>query len=206
VSATVRGTARSITAMTKTADLPRCHWATSDELLRDYHDTEWGVPLHDDNALFEFLCLEGAQAGLSWRTVLAKRDNYRKAFHDFDIARVAAMKDRQLEKLLLDPGIIRNRLKVTSTRDNAVAALDVISEFGSLDVYLWSFVDGKPQVNRWRDKGDVPASTELSDRMSKALKKRGFRFVGTTICYSLMQATGMINDHLVTCFRHRALR
>ena len=192
--------------MTKTADLPRCHWATGDELLRDYHDTEWGVPLHDDNALFEFLCLEGAQAGLSWRTVLAKRDNYRKAFHDFDIARVAAMKDRQLEKLLLDPGIIRNRLKVTSTRDNAVAALDVIREFGSLDVYLWSFVDGKPQVNRWRDKDDVPASTELSDRMSKALKKRGFRFVGTTICYSLMQAIGMINDHLVTCFRHRALR
>jgi DNA-3-methyladenine glycosylase I len=191
--------------MTKTADLKRCHWATSDELLRDYHDTEWGVPLHDDNALFEFLCLEGAQAGLSWRTVLAKRDNYRKAFHDFDIARVAAMKDRQLEKLLLDPGIIRNRLKVTSTRDNAIAALDVIREFGSLDVYLWSFVDGRPLVNRWRDKDAVPASTELSDRMSKALKKRGFRFVGTTICYSLMQATGMINDHLVTCFRHRAL-
>ena len=191
--------------MTKTADLKRCHWATSDELLRDYHDTEWGVPLHDDNALFEFLCLEGAQAGLSWRTVLAKRDNYRKAFHDFDIARVAAMKDRQLEKLLLDPGIIRNRLKVTSTRDNAIAALDVIREFGSLDVYLWSFVDGKPLVNRWRDKDEVPASTELSDRMSKTLKKRGFRFVGTTICYSLMQATGMINDHLVTCFRHRAL-
>jgi DNA-3-methyladenine glycosylase I len=191
--------------MTKTADLKRCHWATSDELLRDYHDTEWGVPLHDDNALFEFLCLEGAQAGLSWRTVLAKRDNYRKAFHDFDIARVAAMKDHQLEKLLLNPGIIRNRLKVNSTRDNAIAALDVIREFGSLDVYLWSFVDGRPLVNRWRDKDSVPASTELSDRMSKALKKRGFRFVGTTICYSLMQATGMINDHLVTCFRHRAL-
>ncbi len=191
--------------MTKTAELKRCHWATSDELLRNYHDTEWGVPLHDDNALFEFLCLEGAQAGLSWRTVLAKRDNYRKAFHDFDIARVAAMKDRQLEKLLLDPGIIRNRLKVTSTRDNAIAALEVIHEFGSLDVYLWSFVGGKPLVNRWRE-GEVPASTELSDRMSKALKKRGFRFVGTTICYSLMQATGMINDHLVTCFRHRAPR
>jgi DNA-3-methyladenine glycosylase I len=192
--------------MTKTADLQRCHWATGDELLRDYHDTEWGVPLHDDNALFEFLCLEGAQAGLSWRTVLAKRDNYRKAFHSFEIARVAAMKDRELEKLLLDPGIIRNRLKVTSTRDNAIAALDVIREFGSLDVYLWSFVDGKTLVNRWRGKGDVPASTELSDRMSKALKKRGFRFVGTTICYSLMQATGMINDHLVTCFRHRTQR
>lgn len=192
--------------MTKIADLPRCSWATSDELLREYHDTEWGVPLHEDNALFEFLCLEGAQAGLSWRTVLAKRDNYRKAFHHFDIARVAAMKDRELEKLLLDPGIIRNRLKVSSTRDNAIAALEVIREFGSLDVYLWSFVDGKPLVNRWRDKGEVPASTERSDRMSKALKKRGFRFVGTTICYALMQATGMIDDHLVTCFRHGGRR
>jgi len=192
--------------MTKIADLPRCSWATSDELLREYHDTEWGVPLHEDNALFEFLCLEGAQAGLSWRTVLAKRDNYRKAFHHFDIARVAAMTDRELEKLLLDPGIIRNRLKVSSTRDNAIAALEVIREFGSLDVYLWSFVDGKPLVNRWRDKGEVPASTERSDRMSKALKKRGFRFVGTTICYALMQATGMIDDHLVTCFRHGGRR
>jgi DNA-3-methyladenine glycosylase I len=191
--------------MTKTSTPSRCHWATaSDALMCDYHDTEWGVPLHDDRALFEFLCLEGAQAGLSWRTVLAKRENYRKAFHNFEIARVAAMKDRELEKLLLDPGIIRNRLKVTAARDNAVIALDVIKEFGSLDVYLWAFVDGKPLVNRWRDRGDVPASTPLSDRMSKELKKRGFRFVGTTICYSLMQATGMINDHLVGCFRHKA--
>jgi len=171
-------------------------------LMCDYHDTEWGTPLHDDRSLFEFLCLEGAQAGLSWRTVLAKRENYREAFHNFEIARVAAMKDRELEKLLLDPGIIRNRLKVTATRDNAIVALDVIKEFGSLDVYLWSFVDGKPLVNRWRDKSEVPASTPLSDRMSKTLKKRGFRFVGTTICYSLLQATGMVNDHLVSCFRH----
>ena len=186
------------------AELSRCHWASTDALLRDYHDTEWGVPLHDDRALFEFLCLEGAQAGLSWRTVLAKRDNYRKAFHDFEIARVAAMTDRALEKRLLDPGIVRNRLKVGATRDNAVAALKVIEEFGSLDVYLWSFVDGRPKVNRWRGPGDVPASTELSDRMSKALKKRGFRFVGSTICYSLLQATGMVNDHLVGCFRHAA--
>ena len=194
-------------AMTKPSDLPRCHWATSsDALMCDYHDTEWGTPLHDDRALFEFLCLEGAQAGLSWRTVLAKRENYRKAFHNFEIARVAAMKDRELEKLLLDPGIIRNRLKVTATRDNARVALEVIEEFGSLDAYLWSFVDGKPLVNRWRDKSEVPASTELSDRMSKALKKRGFRFVGTTICYSLLQATGMINDHLLGCFRHRGCK
>jgi DNA-3-methyladenine glycosylase I len=193
--------------MTKTAEPSRCHWAANgDPLMRDYHDTEWGTPLHDDRALFEFLCLEGAQAGLSWRTVLAKRDNYRKAFHHFEIARVAAMTDRELEKLLLDPGIIRNRLKVASTRDNAIAVLRVIEEFGSLDGYLWSFVDGKPLRNRWRSQADVPASTELSDRMSKALKKRGFRFVGTTICYSLLQATGMVNDHLVGCFRYGGQR
>ena len=189
--------------MTSNSTPTRCHWAHGDDLLRDYHDAEWGVPLHDDNALFEFLCLEGAQAGLSWRTVLGKREHYRKVFHDFDIARVAAMTDRQLEKLLLDPGIIRNRLKVYSTRDNAITALVVIAEFGSLDGYLWSFVDGKAVVNRWKTPANVPASTELSDRMSKAMKKRGFRFVGSTICYSLLQATGMINDHLQDCFRHR---
>ncbi len=184
--------------------MQRCHWANADDaLMCAYHDIEWGVPLHDDRALFEFLCLEGAQAGLSWRTVLAKRDNYRRAFHGFDIARVAAMKQRELEKLLADPGIIRNRLKVSAARDNALAALAVIAEFGSLDGYLWSFVDGKPLVNRWRDRSEVPASTPLSDRMSKELKKRGFRFVGSTICYSLMQATGMVNDHLIGCFRHR---
>lgn len=188
--------------MTKAAERQRCPWGATDPLLRDYHDTEWGVPLHDDRQLFEFLCLEGAQAGLSWRTVLAKRERYREVFHDFDIARVAAMKDRELEKLLLDPGIIRNRLKVFATRDNAITALGVIDEFGSLDHYLWSFVDGKPLVNRWADSGSVPASTPLSDGMSKAMKKRGFRFVGSTILYSLMQATGMVNDHVVTCFRH----
>ncbi|BFI94591.1 MAG: DNA-3-methyladenine glycosylase I [Rhodanobacter sp.] len=184
--------------------MQRCHWASADDaLMCAYHDTEWGVPLHDDRQLFEFLCLEGAQAGLSWRTVLAKRDNYRKAFHGFDIDRVAAMKDRELEKRLLDPGIIRNRLKVASVRDNAVAARKLIDECGSLDAWLWSFVDGKPLRNRWKDRSELPASTPLSDRMSKELKKRGFRFVGTTICYSLMQATGMVNDHLVGCFRHR---
>jgi DNA-3-methyladenine glycosylase I len=169
-----------------------------------YHDTEWGVPLHEDRGLFEFLCLEGAQAGLSWRTVLTKRAHYRKLFLEFDIDRVAAMSDRELEKVLLDPGIIRNRLKVYSARDNARAAQDVISEFGSLDGYLWSFVEGRTVVNRWRGPAEVPASTALSDRMSKTLKKRGFRFVGSTICYALMQATGMIDDHLVGCFRHRA--
>ena len=189
--------------MSKSTAPIRCHWASdNDVLMCGYHDTEWGVPLHDDRGLFEFLCLEGAQAGLSWRTVLAKREHYRKVFHDFEIARVAAMTDRELEKCLLDPGIIRNRLKVISTRDNAITALGVIKEFGSLDGYLWSFVKNNLVVNRWRDQADVPASTELSDAMSKALKKRGFRFVGSTICYSLMQATGMINDHLTGCFRH----
>ncbi|XRD91002.1 DNA-3-methyladenine glycosylase I [Dyella nitratireducens] len=172
--------------------------------MQAYHDTEWGVPLHDDRMLFEFLCLEGAQAGLSWRTVLHKRDHYRRAFHDFDLARAAALKDRDLEKLLLDPGLIRNRLKITSVRDNAKAALDVIDEYGSLDAYLWSFVDGKPVRNTWRTRQDVPASTPVSDHMSKSLKKRGFRFVGSTICYAFMQATGMVNDHLVECFRHKA--
>jgi DNA-3-methyladenine glycosylase I len=182
----------------------RCPWASDGELMQAYHDTEWGVPLHDDRLLFEFLCLEGAQAGLSWRTVLHKREHYRRAFHGFDIARVAAMKDRELEKLLLDPGLIRNRLKLASARDNAKAALEVIGEHGSLDAYLWSFVDGKPIRNAWRVRGDVPASTPVSNRMSKTLKKRGFRFVGTTICYAFMQATGMVNDHLVECFRHKA--
>ncbi len=167
-----------------------------------YHDREWGVPHHDDQALFELLTLEGAQAGLSWRTVLARRDEYRRAYHGFEIGRVARMKDPELEKLLAGSGIIRNRLKVYSVRENAQVALDVIGEHGSLDAYLWSFVDGKPIVNRWREQGEVPATTPLSDRMSKALAKRGFRFVGSTICYAFMQATGMVNDHLVSCFRH----
>lgn len=184
--------------------MSRCTWADTDHApMRDYHDREWGVPLHDDRALFEFLCLEGAQAGLSWRTVLDKRARYREVFHDFEIARVAAMKDRALEKLLTDPGIIRNRLKVTAVRDNAIAALKAAAEFGSLDRYLWSFVDGKPIRNRWKTQDQVPATSEVSDRMSRDMKKRGFRFVGSTICYAHMQATGMVNDHLASCFRHR---
>jgi DNA-3-methyladenine glycosylase I len=181
--------------------MQRCTWAT-DDLLCAYHDAEWGTPLHDDRMLFEFLCLEGAQAGLSWRTVLAKRERYREVFHGFDIARVARMSDRELEKALLDPGIIRNRLKVTSTRDNARAALAAIEAHGSLDAYLWAFVDGKPVRNLWKTAAEVPATTPVSDRMSKTLKKDGFRFVGSTICYALMQATGMVDDHLVGCFRH----
>jgi DNA-3-methyladenine glycosylase I len=167
-----------------------------------YHDREWGVPHHDDSALFELLTLEGAQAGLSWRTILARRDEYRRAYHGFDIARVAGMRDAELEKLLAASGIIRNRLKVFSVRDNARVALAAIAEHSSLDAYLWSFVDGEPAVNRWCEAGEVPATTEVSDRMSKALMKRGFRFVGSTICYAFMQATGMVNDHLVSCFRY----
>ena len=182
----------------------RCTWATGSERMRDYHDQEWGVPLHDDRALFEFLCLEGAQAGLSWRTVLDKREHYRRAFADFDIATCARLTDARIEKLLGDPGLIRNRLKIGSVRGNARAALVAIDAFGSLDAFLWSFVDGKPIRNAWVDADDVPATTPLSDRMSKELHRRGFRFVGSTICYAFMQATGMVNDHLLGCFRHRA--
>jgi DNA-3-methyladenine glycosylase I len=172
--------------------------------MRAYHDTEWGVPLHDDRALFEFLCLEGAQAGLSWRTVLDKRENYRRAFGDFDIARCARLTDKRIETLLGDAGLIRNRMKIASVRDNARAALAVVDEHGSLDAYLWSFVDGEPIRNAWKKSGEVPATTPVSDRMSKALSKRGFRFIGSTICYAFMQATGMVDDHLVGCFRHGA--
>ncbi|RYD16200.1 MAG: DNA-3-methyladenine glycosylase I [Lysobacteraceae bacterium] len=185
--------------------LIRCSWAGpgSSDSMREYHDREWGVPLHGDDALFEFLCLEGAQAGLSWRTVLDKRARYREVFHGFDIARCARLTDRRLERLLDDPGLIRNRLKLASVRGNARAALAVIEEAGSLDAYLWSFVDGAPVRNRWRTAAEVPATTPTSDRMSKDLRRRGFRFVGSTICYAFMQATGMVDDHLVGCYRQR---
>jgi DNA-3-methyladenine glycosylase I len=185
--------------------MQRCSWAGEPGTpMCDYHDREWGVPLHDDRALFEFLCLEGAQAGLSWRTVLNKRERYREVFHGFEIARVAAMSDAELAALMDEPGIIRNRLKIGSVRDNAHAALAVIAEHGSLDTYLWSFVDGKPVRNAWRSPAEVPATTPVSDRMSKTLKKRGFRFVGSTICYAFMQATGMVDDHLTSCLRYGA--
>lgn len=183
----------------------RCSWSVGDEAMRSYHDTEWGVPLHDDRALFEFICLEGAQAGLSWRTVLTKREAYRRAFANFDIATCAKLTDQRIEKLLTDPGLIRNRLKITSVRGNACAALLAVDEFGSLDALLWSFVDGRTIQNDWRDRSQVPATTSVSDRMSKELRRRGFRFVGSTICYAFMQATGMVNDHVVDCFRHQAL-
>ena len=183
-------------------NVTRCRWATTD-LSIPYHDTEWGVPLHDDQRLFEFLILEGAQAGLSWETILKKRDAYRAAFDDFDPARVARYTTRKVEKLLADPGIVRNRLKVESAVSNAKAFLDVQKEHGSFDAYVWRFVDGKPRVNTWNALGQVPAFTSQSDAMSKDLKKRGFRFVGSTICYAFMQATGMVNDHATNCFRYR---
>lgn len=179
----------------------RCSWAEGSDLERAYHDTEWGVPLHGDAALFEMLTLEGAQAGLSWRQVLIRRENYRRAFHGFDIARVAAMTDAELTARLADPGLIRNRAKIRSVRDNAATALGVIAREGSLDRFLWSFVGGAPLVNRPAAPGDVPATSGQSDAMSRELRKRGFRFVGSTICYAFMQATGMVDDHLATCFR-----
>ena len=170
-----------------------------------YHDEEWGVPVHDDRRLFEFLILEGAQAGLSWQTVLNKRENYRAAFDDFDAEKIARYGDRKTSRLLADPGIIRNRLKIAATIQNAKVFLKVREEFGSFGAYLWRFVDGRPIINHRRSMKEVPARTAVSDAMSKDLLKRGFKFVGSTICYANMQAVGMVNDHLVTCFRHGEL-
>jgi DNA-3-methyladenine glycosylase I len=184
--------------------MKRCGWATND-LNIAYHDTEWGVPLHDDRGLFEFLVLEGAQAGLSWDTILRKREAYRKAFENFDPAKVARYTDTKCAKLLENEGIIRNRLKIASAVSNAKAFLKVQDEFGSFDSYIWRFVNGKPIRNAWTGIGQVPAKTEVSDIISKDLKKRGFNFVGSTIMYAHMQATGMVNDHLVTCFRYKEL-
>ena len=190
-------------AAARGARLVRCHWATS-PLGIAYHDAEWGVPVHDDRVLFEFLTLEGAQAGLSWETILRKRDAYRDAFAGFDPAAVARFSRARIEKLLANPGIVRNRLKVQSTVTNASAFLKVQHEFGSFDAYVWRFVDGAPVVNRRGASRDLPARTERSDALSRDLKQRGFRFVGTTICYAFMQAVGFVNDHLVTCFRYEA--
>ena len=182
-------------------NLRRCHWAGS-ELSIAYHDCEWGVPTHDDRILFEFLILEGAQAGLSWTTILKKRDNYRKAFDGFRPEKIARYGARDVKRLLGDAGIVRNRLKIAAAIGNARMFLAVRKEFGTFDKYLWSFVAGKPIQNRWRRMADVPARTAQSDAMSRDLQRRGFKFVGSTICYALMQATGMVNDHLVTCPRH----
>ncbi len=194
-----------MTTASKTPNTAPCPWCLSTAAYRAYHDEEWGVPQHDDRVLFEFLILEGAQAGLSWRTVLEKRAGYRKAFADFDAAKVARYTDAKLEKLMLDAGIVRNRLKIWSARSNAQALLKVQKEFGSFDAYLWAFVDGKPRVSHARTMKDVPARTELSDRISKDLLKRGFKFVGTTIVYAYLQAMGLVNDHLVSCPRYAAL-
>lgn len=180
----------------------RCEWARG-ELDVIYHDEEWGVPVHDDRTLFEFLILEGAQAGLSWSTILKKREGYRALFDNFDAKKVARYDTRKVAKLLDDARIVRNRLKVESTVDNAKAFLAVQKDFGSFDAYIWQFTGGKPIVNRWKSLKEIPARTTESDAMSKDLKKRGFRFVGSTICYAFMQATGMVNDHTVDCFRYR---
>lgn len=180
-----------------------CDWPGDDPLMIEYHDTEWGVPVHDDRKLFEFLVLDAAQAGLSWRTVLKKRENYRKAFRQFDPEKVARFKTRDIERLLGDPGIIRNRLKVESAVANAKAMIEVQKEFGSFDRYIWGFTGGKTVKNKWKRLEQLPAESEESRAMSRDMKKRGFRFCGPVICYAFMQAAGMVNDHLVHCFRYR---
>jgi DNA-3-methyladenine glycosylase I len=186
-------------------EIVRCKWP-SNPLSVAYHDEEWGAPVHDDRVLFEFLILEGAQAGLSWDTVLQKRERYRKVFARFDPRKVARFDRNKVKELLADPGIIRNRLKIASTISNAQAFLAVQKEFGSFDKYIWRFVNGEPVQNNWKTHAGLPAKTTVSDAMSKDLKKRGFRFVGSTICYAFMQATGMVNDHALSCFRHREVQ
>ncbi|MGH8509395.1 MAG: DNA-3-methyladenine glycosylase I [Gammaproteobacteria bacterium] len=183
----------------------RCPWALSDDLYIRYHDTEWGVPVHEDRRLFEFLVLEGAQAGLSWLTVLRKRENYRVAFDDFDPATVACYDATKIARLLENPGIIRNRRKIEGAIVNAQAFLRIQNEFGSFDAYIWRFVDGTPKNNRWHSVTEIPARTAESDALSKDLIQRGFKFAGSTICYAHMQATGMVNDHIAGCFRHAQL-
>jgi DNA-3-methyladenine glycosylase I len=183
----------------------RCPWARNDLVIL-YHDREWGVPQHDDRVLFEFLVLEGAQAGLSWDTILRKRENYRSAFDNFDYKKIARYHQRKLDSLMTNEGIVRNQLKISSVLKNAKAFLDVQKEFGSFDRYIWQFVGGKPRVNAWKALNRLPSHTVESDAMSKDLKKRGFTFVGSTICYAFMQAVGMVNDHFVTCFRYRQVQ
>jgi len=184
----------------------RCTWCGQDPLYVAYHDDEWGVPVHDDRTLFEMLCLEGAQAGLSWITILRKRQAYRRAFREFDAAAVARFRSRDVERLLRDPGIVRNRLKIEATIRNARGVLAIQREHGSLDRFLWRFVDDRPRQNAWRSLRDVPARSEAAERMSRDLRARGFNFVGPTICYAFMQAVGMVNDHTVDCFRHAELK
>jgi len=180
----------------------RCAWVTSDPLYLDYHDNEWGIPVHDDRKLFEMLLLEGAQAGLSWITILKRREAYRKAYDGFDPDKIAGWTEKKIDRLLQDPGIIRNRLKVEAARTNARAYQKVIQESGSFDSFIWSFIDGEPIVNAWKKLSDIPPNTRESDAMSRELKKRGFKFVGSTICYAFMQAVGMVNDHTTDCFKY----
>ncbi len=181
----------------------RCDWANSNDLMIQYHDTEWGVPLHSDRKLFEFLILDGFQAGLSWSTILNKRDNFRRAFNDFDPVEISGYRRKKIGSLLKDTGIVRNKLKIEASITNARAFLDIQKQFGSFDKYIWQFVGHKQIVNKWRKMKDIPANTEESDAMSKDLKKCGFKFVGTTICYAFMQAAGMVNDHIISCYRYR---
>ncbi len=185
--------------------LHRCTWAGTDPLYQHYHDTEWGVPCFDDQTLFEFLILEGAQAGLSWITVLKKREHYRNVFDQFNPEKIALYSERKVEKLLSDPGIIRNRLKVMSSINNAKLFIDIKEKYGDFSSFIWGFVEGTPLINHWPSLKEVPATTPTSDAMSKELKRRGFKFVGSTICYAYMQAVGMVNDHTVDCFRHQEL-
>lgn len=186
--------------------MTRCGWCGSDALYVAYHDNEWGVPIHDDQRLFEFLILEGAQAGLSWLTILKKRENYRKAFDHFDCEHIARYSSSEFDRLLANPGIVRNRLKIAAVVQNARATLNIREQFGSLDAFLWKYVDGVPQQNSWKTLAEVPAQSKESEWMSKDLKKHGFTFVGSTICYAFMQATGMVNDHTTDCFRHQEIR
>lgn len=184
----------------------RCDWSGTDPLYIAYHDNEWGVPAHDDRHLFEMLVLEGAQAGLSWLTILRKREAYRRAFANFDAETVAAWSEPEVQRLLADPGIVRNRLKIESAIRNARGVMQIREEFGSLDAYLWGFVDHRPRQNAWRSLAEVPARTEQSDAMGRDLKRRGFNFVGSTICYAFMQAVGMVNDHVISCYRYEEIR
>ena len=184
----------------------RCEWCGDNPLYMSYHDKEWGSPLHDERLLFEFLILEGAQAGLSWITILKKRDNYRKAFDQFDCEKIANYTDKDVERLLANPGIVRNRLKINSAVKNARVALKIKKEYGSLDAYFWGFVEGVSIQNSWKNMSDIPVSTELSEEISKDLKKRGMNFVGPTIIYAFMQAIGMVNDHVIECFRHKEVQ
>ncbi len=183
-----------------------CGWAQTHELNRTYHDSQWGMPVHDDTKLFEFLVLEGAQAGLSWLTILKKQENYRRAFDNYDVTKISRYGDRKIASLLADEGIVRNRLKVASVVTNAKAFLAVQKEFGSFDRYIWQFVGGKPIVNQWRTMSELPAKTSVSDAMSKDLLKRGFKFVGSTICYSFMQAMGLVDDHTTDCWRKKVIK